>query len=156
MVLKAIFPLEVNTVIDNLLFIDGIFRAAAQSGALEVINPATEELFATVACASGEDVEEAVAAAKRAQPGWAKLPAIERGRALRALAQSFRQHAENLARILTCEQGKVLPLARAEVAAAADYLEFTAEWARRYEGEILQSDRPGENILSFSLCANWH
>src|SRR3989442_4573867 len=143
--------LEVNTVIDNQLFIDGTFRTSAQSGILEVINPATEEPCAKVACASSEDVEEAVAAAKHAQPGWAKLPAIERGRALHALAQSFRQHAEELARILTCEQGKVLPLARSEVAAAAEYLDFTAEWARRIEGEILQSDRPRENILMFVM-----
>lgn len=137
--------------IDYLLFIDGAFRAPAQGGVMEVINPATEEPCATVACASGEDVEEAVAAAKRAQPDWAKLPAIERGKALRALASSFRQHTGELASILTSEQGKVRSLARAEVSAAADYLDFTAEWARRYEGEILQSDRPRENIFLFTM-----
>jgi len=138
-------------VIDYPMFIDGTLRASVQGGVMEVINPATEEPYATVACASGEDVEDAVAAAKHAQPDWAKLPAIERGRALRALAQSLRQHAEDFARILTYEQGKVLPLARAEVAATAEYLEFTAEWARRYEGEILQSDRPHENIFMFTM-----
>jgi lactaldehyde dehydrogenase/glycolaldehyde dehydrogenase len=118
---------------------------------MEVINPATEELYATVACASVEDVAEAVAAAKRAQPAWAQRPAIERGQALRTLAQSFRKHTEELALALTSEQGKVLSLARGEVAAAANYLEFTAEWARRYEGEILQSDRPRENIFMFTM-----
>src|SRR2546425_3976465 len=69
--------LEVKTVIDYLMFIDDAFRASAQGGVLEVINPATGEPYAMVASASGEDVEDAVAAAKHAQPDWAKLPAIE-------------------------------------------------------------------------------
>ncbi len=150
MIFKTFF-LEVIIVIDYLLFINGSFRASAQGDGMQVINPATEEPYATVACASVEDVAEAVAAAKRAQPAWAKRPAIERGQALRALAQSFREHTEDLAKALTFEQGKVLSLARGEVAAAANYLEFTAEWARRYEGEILQSDRPRENIFMFTM-----
>ncbi len=136
---------------DYLLYIDDTFRPSSQNGVIEVINPATEEVFATVACATNEDVNEAVAAAKRAQPGWAKLPAIERGRALRALASSFREHTEELAGVLMREQGKVRSLARGEVSAAADYLDFTAEWSRRYEGEILQSDRHGENIFMFTM-----
>lgn len=136
---------------DYLLYIDDTFRPSSQQGVLEVINPATEKVFATVACATHGDVNEAVAAAKRAQPGWAKLPAIERGRALHALATSFRENAEELASILTSEQGKVRSLARSEVLAAADYLDFVAEWARRYEGEILQSDRPRENIFMFTM-----
>src|SRR5258708_37225107 len=99
--------LEVGTVIDYLLFIDGAFRASTQGGVIEVINPATEELYAMVASASHEDVAEAVAAAKRAQPAWAKLPAIERGKALHELAQSLRRHSEEFTKILTHEQGKV-------------------------------------------------
>ncbi|BCL83256.1 aldehyde dehydrogenase [Ktedonobacteria bacterium brp13] len=138
-------------VLNYQLFIDGDFRPATQGGVIEVMNPATEDVYATVASALDEDVQEAVTAAKRAQPAWAKLPAIERGRALNALARELRQHTEELARILTYEQGKVLSLARGEVAAAADYLDFTAEWARRYEGEILQSDRPNENIFMFTM-----
>src|SRR5436305_1365254 len=126
--------LEEGTMLNYLLFIDGTFRASVQDKIMEVINPATEELYATVACASAEDVTIAVDAAKRAQPAWAQRPTIERGRALRALAQSFREYTEELAKVLTCEQGKVLSLARGEVSAAANYLEFTAEWARRYEG----------------------
>lgn len=136
---------------DYQLYIDNSFRPSSQGHILEDINPATEQVFATVACASIEDVNDAVAAAKRAQPDWAKIPAIERGKALRALASAFRQHSEELASALTNEQGKVRSLARGEVSAAADYLDFTAEWARRYEGEILQSDRPRENIFMFTM-----
>ena len=54
-----------------------------------------------------------------------------------------------LARTITEEQGKILPLARVEVAFTADYLDYMAEWARRIEGEILESDRPGETIFLF-------
>ena len=95
---------------DYILYIDDTFRPSSQNCVIEVINPATEEVFATVACATNEDVNEAVAAAKRAQPVWAKLPAIERGRALRALASSFREHTEELAGVLMREQGKVRSL----------------------------------------------
>lgn len=47
------------------------------------------------------------------------------------------------------EGGKIQQLAEVEVAFTADYIDYMAEWARRYEGEIIQSDRPGENILLF-------
>ena len=56
---------------------------------------------------------------------------------------------EPLARVITEEQGKILDLARVEVAFTADYFDYMAEWARRIEGEILQSDRPGETIFLF-------
>jgi lactaldehyde dehydrogenase / glycolaldehyde dehydrogenase len=56
---------------------------------------------------------------------------------------------EPLARVITEEQGKILDLARVEVAFTADYLDYMAEWARRIEGEILESDRPGETIFLF-------
>ena len=54
-----------------------------------------------------------------------------------------------IARVITEEQGKILDLARVEVAFTADYLDYMAEWARRIEGEILESDRPGETIFLF-------
>src|SRR5581483_8801362 len=60
-----------------------------------------------------------------------------------------RQNKAMLARTISEEQGKVLPLAEVEVDFSAAYLEYMAEFARRYEGEIIQSDRPNENIL---LC----
>ena len=73
----------------------------------------------------------------------------ERAEALRAIAAKIRENVEPLARVITEEQGKILGLARVEVAFTADYLDYMAEWARRIEGEILESDRPGETILLF-------
>src|SRR4051794_4452460 len=94
-------------------------------------------------------VDRAIAAAKRAQPAWAKRPPIERAGYLRAIAAKIRANAEDIARIITEEQGKLLDLARTEAAFTADFIDYTAEWARRIEGEIIASDRPGENIFLF-------
>ncbi len=132
------------------MFIDG--EVVRQGGPMiPVRNPATEEVIAEVPAGGVEHVDAAVAAAERAQPAWAKRPAIERAGYLRELAQAVRAQVEPLARTITEEQGKVLPLARTEVRFTADYLDYMAEFARRYEGEIIQSDRPNENILLFKL-----
>jgi lactaldehyde dehydrogenase / glycolaldehyde dehydrogenase len=127
-------------------FIDGRF-AATGDGTLDVFNPATQELLASVPDSSGETVDQAVQAARRAQPAWERLPAIERAGHMRAIAARLRANVEELARIITLEQGKVLPLARVEVNFTADYIDYMAEWARRIEGEIIPSDRPGESIF---------
>ncbi|KAF1072970.1 MAG: Lactaldehyde dehydrogenase [Pseudomonas citronellolis] len=114
---------------------------------IEVFNPANAELLARIPQASDEQVNRAVAAARRAQKGWAAKPAIERAGYLRRIATKVRDNAERLARLITAEQGKVLELAAVEVAFTADYLDYMAEWARRLEGEVLTSDRVGEHIF---------
>src|SRR5690606_32421047 len=86
---------------------------------------------------------------RAAQKGWARKPANERAGYLHRIASKVRENAERLARIITAEQGKVLGLALVEVNFTADYLDYMAEWGRRLEGEILTSDRPGENIFVF-------
>jgi lactaldehyde dehydrogenase/glycolaldehyde dehydrogenase len=130
-------------------FINGKFTPSTGGDRISVINPANGERICTVPDSTSGDVEAAVAAAEAAQKDWAKKPAIERARALRSLAAKIRENAEALARTITEEQGKVLPLARVEAAFTADYLDYMAEWARRIEGEILESDRPGETIFLF-------
>ncbi len=130
-------------------FINGKFVPSSGSDRIEVTNPATGELICTVPESSEADLDTALSAATDAQPGWEKLPAVERARALRAIAGKIRQQAEPLARIITEEQGKILDLARVEVAFTADYIDYMAEWARRIEGEVIESDRPGETILLF-------
>ena len=129
-------------------FIDGKF-VESHGDTLEVANPATFGVIARVPDSGPEVVDQAVQAAKRAQPAWEKLPAIARARHLKAIAEKVRANAEALARVITEEQGKVLPLARIEVDFTADYIDYMAEWARRLEGEILTSDRAGESIFLF-------
>ncbi|WP_281784482.1 aldehyde dehydrogenase [Sinimarinibacterium flocculans] len=127
-------------------YIDGRF-VPHRGAMMEVRNPATHELLAEVPDAGAEAVDEAVAAARRAQPAWERLPAIQRAGYLRQIAAKLRESAETLARTISREQGKILPLARVEVAFTADYIDYMAEWARRLEGEVLTSDRPGEHMF---------
>ncbi len=129
------------------IFINGKFVSHSSSRMISVVNPATEQVISEVPAGTAADVELAVTAAEAAQGAWAKLPAIERAGYLREIAQGIRKHGPDLARTISEEQGKILPLAQREVANAADYFDYMAEFARRYEGEIIQSDRPNEAHL---------
>jgi lactaldehyde dehydrogenase/glycolaldehyde dehydrogenase len=130
-------------------FINGRFTPSSGSARITVTNPSDGQPICTVPDSTAADVESAIAAAAAAQKEWAKRPAVQRAKALRAIASRIREQVEPLARIITEEQGKILDLARVEVAFTADYLDYMAEWARRIEGEILESDRPGETIFLF-------
>ncbi|MBP2197811.1 aldehyde dehydrogenase [Pantoea cypripedii] len=130
-------------------FINGEFVANQNDKWIEVINPATEALLSRVPEGTKQDASRAIAAAEAAQPGWEALPAIERGNWLRKIAAGIRQHETELTATIVAEGGKTQGLAQTEVLFTADYLEYMAEWARRYEGEIVNSDRPNENIFVF-------
>ena len=130
-------------------FIAGKFVDSPGAERVTVINPSTGEAISTVPNTVRAQVDEAVDAAAEAQPAWAALPAIVRARHLHALAAKIREKVEPLARTITEEQGKTLPLARVEVNFTADYLDYMAEWGRRITGEIIESDRPNENIFLY-------
>jgi lactaldehyde dehydrogenase/glycolaldehyde dehydrogenase len=130
-------------------FINGRFAPSSGADRIPVNNPSTGQNICTVPDSTEQDVDAAISAAEAAQAEWAARPAIQRAQALRAIAARIRERVEPLARIITEEQGKILDLARVEVAFTADYLDYMAEWARRIEGEILESDRPNETILLF-------
>lgn len=131
------------------MYIDGQFVNSSSNETTPVFNPATEKVISEVPKGTVSDARRAVGAATRAQKEWAKLPAIERAQYLKAISKGIRENANHLARVISEEMGKTLSLAEVEVNFTADYIEYTAEWARRYEGEIIQSDRPNENILLF-------
>ncbi|MBN3801895.1 aldehyde dehydrogenase [Paraburkholderia sp. Ac-20336] len=128
-------------------YIDGAFVPANEH--LDVVNPADGALLSRVPVANAAQVALAVDAARRAQPAWAKRTPLDRASFLRRIATKVREHAPHLARTIMLEQGKILGLAEVEVNFTADYLDYMAEWARRIEGEIVTSDRPGENIFLF-------
>lgn len=128
-------------------FINGRFVPAQTNLNLEVKNPATGETLAAIPDSEASEVDAAIAAAEKAQPAWAATPAIARAGVLREIAARIRQNANSLAATITREQGKVLPLALVEVSFTADYLDYMAEWARRIEGEVIQSDRATEKIF---------
>lgn len=126
-------------------FIDGKFVASPDT--MEVTNPSTGEVLALVPKSDAAVVDAAVAAARKAQPAWAALTNTERAGYLTALATKLRDHVERFATYLVEEQGKVRGLAEVEVRFTADYFDYMAGWARRIEGEVIPSDRPGETIL---------
>ena len=133
------------------MFIDGKFVSHSTGKTISVVNPSTERVISEIPAGTAADVEMAVGAAEIAQKSWAKLPPIERAKYLREIAQGIRKRGDVLARTISEEQGKILPLARIEVNFTADYIDYMAEFARRYEGEIIPSDRPNEHILLFKL-----
>lgn len=130
-------------------FIGGRFITPAPGEVIDVFNPARDNKISEIPDTTAEGVAEAVATANSAQRAWEKLPPIQRAGYLRQISAKIRANAEEIARVISEEQGKVLPLARVEAAFTADYIDYMAEWARRIEGEILPSDRPGENIFLF-------
>jgi len=128
-------------------YVDGRFVAVPGAAAIPVLNPARGIVLDEIPDSPRSVVDDAVAAARRAQPGWAALTNNERGIYLRRVAAKIRDNADTIARTLSEEIGKLLDLALAEVAGTADFLDYMAEWARRIEGEIVPSDRRGETIL---------
>lgn len=126
-------------------YIDGQFRESKST--YPVTNPASGTLLADAPESSATDVDDAVAAARASYRSWALRPACERASYLNLLAMAVRRNADALTKILVEEQSKVPQLASTEVAATADYFDYTAGWARRIEGEVLESDRPGETML---------
>ena len=132
------------------MYINGEFVESSET--ISVINPSDKKIISYIPQGTQKDVDAAVDAADVAQDAWGKLPAIERAGYLRKIAQKIRDNADMLAHTITQEQGKVLGLAQVEVNFTADYMDYMAEWARRYEGEIIQSDKPKENIFLFKLA----
>lgn len=131
------------------MYIDGQFVQWQGEQWIDVINPATEELISRIPDGDAKHACDAINAAANAQAGWEALPAIERAGWLRKISAGIRERAKAISALIVAEGGKTQQLAEVEVAFTADYLDYMSEWARRYEGEILQSDRPGENILVF-------
>lgn len=130
-------------------FINGKFVDSMSAEFVPVLNPATGEVLSEAPDTQTPQVDDAIAAARRAQRAWEARPAIERAGYLRQISAKVRENVSALANTIVAEQGKTLSLAETEVQFTADYLDYMAEWARRIEGEIVTSDRQGENIFLF-------
>jgi succinate-semialdehyde dehydrogenase / glutarate-semialdehyde dehydrogenase len=116
-------------------------------GTLPVINPATGEIIARVPNMGAGEAEQAVAKAYEAFATFAKLLAKERAAMLRRWFELILQNREDLAQILTAEQGKPLFEARGEIDYAASFVEFYAEEAKRIYGETIPTHRHGARIM---------
>ncbi|MEZ2458335.1 aldehyde dehydrogenase [Salinicoccus roseus] len=130
-------------------YINGKFLENTNSEEVPVLNPATEEQIASTYKGSIDDVKKAIEAAEEAQKEWEERPAIERAAYLKKIAEGIRKRSEEITEVIMQEGGKTYDLANTEAFFTADYIEYMAEWARRYEGEILQSDKRNEHILLY-------
>ncbi len=121
---------------------------AADSGAtLAVVNPANGAPLATVPLMGRAETGRAIAAAADAQKGWRALTAKERSARLKQWFALMQQHQEDLARILTAEQGKPLAEARGEIAYGASFIEWFAEEAKRVYGEVIPAPLADRRLL---------
>ena len=123
----------------QLLRTDALINAdwVTGSGRFVVNDPATGQPLAQVANLGAEHARMAVAAAERAWPGWRETPAKQRAAVMMKWFGLLHQHADDLARIMTAEQGKPLAESRGEVAFGASFVEWFAEEARRIYGETI-------------------
>jgi len=127
-------------------FINGRFVKSTSTEVIKVINPCTEDVLATIPKGSVKDANDALEAAHIAQSKWKARTAIDRASYLLKMASIIRENRISLAKTLAEEQAKVIGLAQVEIDVTADYFEYNAGWARRIEGEIIQSDRQKEHI----------
>lgn len=125
------------------LHVNGEWRDARSGKTIDVLNPATEEKLGTVAHAEKADLDEALAAADRGFATWKKVSAYERAKLMRKAADIFRSRADEIARLMTLEQGKPLAEARMEIMAASDVIDWFAEEARRAYGRVVPARAEG-------------
>ena len=133
------------------MFVDGSWVDSENEERIEIVNPTTERIIASVPKASREQTKAALEAAEQAQPNWEDLAPVQRASFLFKTAQLMRRDKERLTRILTSEQVKPLFEARGEIDGAASNFEYYAEFARRIEGDVLPSENPRQSIMILKL-----
>jgi len=129
------------------LFVAGEWVAASDDARFDVTDPATGELVASVASATREDTRRAIDAAATALPRWASATAKERAAVMRRWFDLIVEAADDLAAILTAEQGKPVAEARGEILFGAAFIEWYAEEAKRVYGETIPSNDAGRRLL---------
>ncbi|MGG3466142.1 NAD-dependent succinate-semialdehyde dehydrogenase [Neobacillus pocheonensis] len=128
------------------MYINGEWMSAATGEGIDVFNPATREKIAEVPCGSKEETVLAVQAAKAAFEPWANLTARERSVYLYKAYHKMIERKEELAKLLTMEQGKPLQESRGEIEFAASFLLWYAEEANRVYGEMIPSSKKGKRL----------
>ncbi|HET7771222.1 MAG TPA: aldehyde dehydrogenase family protein, partial [Chloroflexota bacterium] len=130
------------------IFINGEWRQATSGKTFEVRNPATGELIARCADAGREETRQAIEAAHAAFPAWSQVPAMQRAQLLTKAANLMNERNDELARLLTLENGKPLEESKVETTVAAAFLQWNAEEARRIYGEVVPSHAPDKRVLT--------
>lgn len=141
---KTLMDTKVITILKSQAYIDGVWTGAP---GFAVVDKATGDEITRVPDLGAEEARLAVAAAERAFKTWSKLLAKERAAILRRWYELILAHADELALLLTKEQGKPLGEAKGEVVYGAGFVEFNAEQAKRIYGEVIPSHKPDARVM---------
>ncbi|MFV9045518.1 NADP-dependent succinate-semialdehyde dehydrogenase [Klebsiella oxytoca] len=128
-------------------FIDGCWRDASSGETLGVTNPANGQQLGSVPKMGAEETREAIDAAARALPAWRALTARERATILRRWFDLMMEHQDDLARLMTLEQGKPLAEAKGEIGYAASFIEWFAEEGKRIYGDTIPGHQADKRLL---------
>jgi succinate-semialdehyde dehydrogenase/glutarate-semialdehyde dehydrogenase len=128
-------------------FIGGQWQAADSGATTEICNPASGERLGTVPNAGAAEARRAIDAAHAALPAWARKTAGERARLMRKWFELMMANVEDLAVIMTAEQGKPLAESRGEIAYAASFIEWFAEEGKRLYGDIIPGHQADKRIM---------
>jgi acyl-CoA reductase-like NAD-dependent aldehyde dehydrogenase len=126
------------------MLIGGQWREAASGKTLASPDPATGETLAMFPSGGQADADEAVAVARRAFPAWKKVTPYDRGRLLQKAASLMEKHAEELAQLITIENGKPIAEATREVSTAVSWTEYYAGWTTKLLGDTIPLSLPGQ------------
>lgn len=139
--------LKDNTLLRQQCFINGLWCDADTQQTINVTNPATQAIIGTVPKMGTLETRRAIEAANTAQPLWRAKTAGERARILRKWFELMMANQEDLAILMTSEQGKPLAESRGEIAYAASFIEWFAEEAKRVYGDTIPSPRADARIV---------
>lgn len=138
---------NISPLLKDKAFIGGQWIAAASGRAFDVINPANGQTVARVPDMNENDTKAAVDAAQKALPAWKALTGKERSKILYKWYQAIVDHADELARIMTLEQGKPLAESKTEVLGGAAFVEWFAEEAKRAYGDFIPAHKADARIV---------
>ena len=136
------------TLLRSQLYIDGQWSDADNGATLPVMNPATREEIVAIPNAGADETRRAIEAADRAFASWRQVVAKERSAVLKRWYQLIMENQEDLARLMTAEQGKPLAESRGEVAYGAAFVEWFAEEGRRVYGDTIPANNPNQRIVT--------
>ncbi len=128
-------------------YVDGAWCDADGGGVIEVDNPATGEIIGTVPRMGGAETRRAIEAANRALGPWRAMTAGERAKILRRWFNLMHEHVDDLALIMTLEQGKPLAESKGEIAYAASFIEWFAEEGKRLYGDTIPAHQADKRII---------
>ncbi len=139
--------LQDQTLFKQQCLINGQWLDANSNEVIDVNNPASNQVIGTIPKMGRDETKAAINAAFEAQKAWAKKTAAERAKILRAWYQLILENQEDLALIMTTEQGKIIAEARGEISYAASFIEWFAEEGKRVYGDIIPSPRADARIV---------